>query len=184
MILAVDVHYTKTSAVVAGVLFENWDDSEASRIVVSQVKTIKEYATGEFYKRELPCITALLDEHSLTADTIVIDGYVYLDSDKKEGLGADLYAHLNESVKIIGVAKNPFRDITEQCKVLRGESKKPLYVTSIGYSLDEAEQYIKSMDGEFRFPSLLKMVDTLCCDEECTESMDIVLSKPESDEVE
>ncbi len=184
MILAVDVNYTKTSAVVAGVLFENWEDSEASRVVVSQVKTIEEYTAGEFYKRELPCIIKLLDEHSLTPDTIVVDGYVYLDSEKKEGLGAHLYAHLKESVKIIGVAKNPFRDIPDQCKVMRGESKKPLYITSVGYSKKKKKEFITSMDGEFRFPSLLKMVDTLCQDEECTESMDIVLSKPESEDAE
>ncbi len=162
MILAIDVNYTETSAVVAGVLFANWEDSEPIRVVVSKVESIEEYTPGKFYKRELPCIIQLLNEYSLNPETIVVDGYVYLDSEKKEGLGAILYEHLNQSVNVIGVAKNPFRDISDQCKVLRGDSKKPLYVTSVGYTLDEAKEFITSMAGEFRFPSLLKLVDTAC----------------------
>ncbi len=100
--------------------------------------------------------------HDLFPDTIVVDGYVYLDSDMKKGLGYHLYKSLNESVKVIGVAKNSFHNISEEFKRYRRDSIKPLYITSIGVSLDDAKKFILKMDGEFRFPKLLKLVDAVC----------------------
>jgi deoxyribonuclease V len=55
MILAVDGHYKGKKAVVAGVLFENWDDDHPCEVFTSEVSNIEKYKPGEFYKRELPC---------------------------------------------------------------------------------------------------------------------------------
>jgi deoxyribonuclease V len=55
MILAVDGHYKGKKAVVAGVLFENWDDDHPCEVFMSEVSNIEKYKPGEFYKRELPC---------------------------------------------------------------------------------------------------------------------------------
>ena len=45
-------------------------------------------------------------------------------------------------------------------EVVRGESKKPLLVTSTG-DLDEAARAIATMAGPYRVPHLLKRVDQL-----------------------
>lgn len=161
MILAIDVHYTENEAVAAGVTFDDWSDTAAKGLYISKISPVHRYIPGEFYKRELPCIDALLKEHHLEPDTIVVDGYVLLDDDKK-GLGYYLYTHLNSSTTVIGVAKNPFRNIPDHCKLYRGESTKPLYITSVGIPQKEAKEHIGSMDGEYRFPTLLKLVDSIC----------------------
>ena len=62
------------------------------------------------------------------------------------------------SVSVIGVAKTPFQDISDEHKLLRGKSKKPLYVTAID-DLITAKQNILSMHGDFRLPTLLRRVD-------------------------
>jgi hypothetical protein len=41
MILAVDGHYKGKKAVVAGVLFENWDDDHPCEVFMSEVTNIK-----------------------------------------------------------------------------------------------------------------------------------------------
>ncbi len=162
MILAIDVQYENDQAIVAGVMFSNWNDSEPQKIIISEVNEIAPYIPGQFYKRELPCIKALLDEHQIKPNIIIVDGFVFLDTNSKKGLGCHLYDLLKKSVKIIGVAKNPFKNIPEEFKLYRGNSSKPLFVTSIGYTLEDSKEYIKSMAGDFRIPKLLKLVDSVC----------------------
>jgi len=104
----------------------------------------------------------LLNEHELTPECIVIDGFVYLDGEKEAGLGKHLHDELQPKSAIIGVAKNRFKNTPESCALIRGQSSKPLYVTTIGFSLDEAKDRIASMHGEYRIPDLLKKADQLC----------------------
>ena len=78
------------------------------------------------------------------------------------GLGAYLYEALNKEIKIIGVAKSEFRDILSDTYLYRGESKKPLYITSAGVDLEVAKGFVSIMHGKYRFPTLLKEVDRLC----------------------
>ena len=63
-------------------------------------------------------------------------------------------------MQIVGVAKLPFKG---SCKLVReicgGESKRPLFVSAVGTDLDEAARLVKGMSGEFRMPSLLKILD-------------------------
>ena len=63
-------------------------------------------ATGEFYRRELPCLLAVL-QNIPKPDVIVIDGYVWLGSGHS-GLGAHLYDALNQTGAVVGVAKSRF----------------------------------------------------------------------------
>jgi len=111
----------------------------------------------------LPCILSLLNQFDLkNIEAIIVDGFVYLDDEKKYGLGGHLYEKLNKEVPVIGVAKTNFASIEKYKKALvRGESKKPLYVTSIGIELEDAFQKVESMAGEFRMPTLLKEMDRL-----------------------
>ena len=162
MILAVDVDYKNNDAYIAGVLFEKWSDEKETSKFKSTLNNIEEYESGKFYRRELPCIIKLIEEHNLKSEIIVIDGFVWLDGKVKPGLGAYLYEALEDKVAIIGVAKKSFIGISSKYKLYRGKSKKPLYVTSAGIELIEAMPNIEKMAGENRIPILLKIVDRLC----------------------
>lgn len=158
MKLALDVYYYEDRAKTVGLLFQNWDDKEPIDIVECFSDNIADYESGSFYKRELPCILGLLDTLDLSKiDTIIVDGYVYLNNNKK-GLGLYLSEHLPSNIKVIGVAKRSFID-TNAIKVIRGESNNPLYVTSIGLDPNVAAEYIKNMHGKYRLPHLLKLLD-------------------------
>lgn len=65
-----------------------------------------DYKSGEFYKRELPCILTLLDEHQLTPEVIILDGYVWLDGVSKPALGYHLQQAIDFTPALIGVARN------------------------------------------------------------------------------
>lgn len=161
MILAVDVHYTDDAALVAGVSFTSWGSESAEHEYTSVVAKVADYEAGKFYKRELPCILQLLQEHGLAPDCIVIDGYVFLDGVSRPGLGKYLYDALEGGTPVVGVAKQPFKDIPTGCEVFRGNSAQPLYVTAAGMSLKQAKQNVQDMFGRYRIPELLKKTDQL-----------------------
>ena len=161
MILAVDVHYGKNRAVAAGVAFECWTGDIVRASYISTIEQVSGYIPGQFYKRELPCILRLLTEHHLEPETILIDGYVYLDAFDRPGMGRHLYDALQHKAGIIGVAKSRFRMIPSRHEVYRGGSRKPLFVTCTGVPLSVAKAKIASMHGKFRIPTLLRTVDQL-----------------------
>lgn len=160
--LCMDVHYLDDHAISAGIVFDDLESGQTILEKTIEVKNIQPYESGQFYKRELPCLTALIDSFEEMPGLFIVDSYVYLDADKKPGMGAYLYEHYKGLVPVIGVAKNGFKDNKVSREVYRGESKKPLYVTSAGLALDEAGEMIRKMHGDFRFPTLLKKVDGLC----------------------
>ena len=157
--LAIDVDYRDDNAHIAGVLFSDWGDNV--KTFKSTMTGVEVYQSGEFYKRELPCILSLIKEHDLKPDCIFVDGYVTL-NDSKPGLGWHVYQALNEKVMVIGVAKNPRGESMENLEVYRGDSKKPLYVTSQGIDLNKAKKIVEDMEGPYRIPKLIKLADTLC----------------------
>ncbi len=169
-ILAVDVQYCNSRAIVAGVSFTHWQDATAQEIHISTLETVADYEPGQFYKRELPCILHLLQEHHLEPDIIVIDGYVFLDGDKRPGLGWYLYEALHRKVVVVGVAKKPFAGIPETFALFRGDSSKPLYVTAAGVELEVAKRWIAGMSGRHRIPTLLKMADRASRTNSCRET--------------
>ena len=162
--LAVDVYYRRGFAFTAGVTFSDFSQSSPSNIYYSRKETSASYIPGEFYTRELPCITQLLEEHNIVPNVVIIDGYVFIDRTGKKGLGAYLAAYFNDRFQeygIIGVAKSPMHQTPDEWKVYRGKSKRPLYVDSIGLSPDFARLAVSNMAGEFRIPTILKLVDQL-----------------------
>ena len=159
MILAIDVQYESDFATVGGVIFETWTTSQEFAAYRSQVSGIEEYVPGEFFRRELPCILQLLTEHALEPDAIVVDGFVYLDGVHTPGLGKHLFDTLGTRTPVVGVAKNRFATAPEEIKLYRGKSKTPLYVTSAGIPLASAKEYIASMHGRYRIPTMLKKAD-------------------------
>lgn len=162
MKLIIDVSYQNNRAKVVGGFFENWNDENLFKISEKFVENVEEYIPGQFYKRELPCILEFLNDLNLEEiELIIIDGFIYLDDENKKGLGAYLYESLNHRIPIIGVAKSKFHNNNLNVnEVLRGESRNPLYVSSIGIDLSEATDFIQNMYGEFRLPHLIKLVDT------------------------
>lgn len=163
MIVAFDTYYYDGKAKTVCLEFQEWNQSTDFKIHTEIIENVAEYIPGEFYKRELPCILSLLEKIDLKkVAAIVVDGFVYLDDEKKYGLGGHLYEKLNREIPIIGVAKTNFASIEKDKRSLfRGDSQKPLYVTAIGIELDDAFQKVQSMAGEFRMPTLLKEMDRL-----------------------
>ena len=161
MKLALDAYYTGNNAKVVGVLFENFSDEKPLKIISKIVDDVAPYESGSFYKRELPCIVSLLQALDVRdISLIVVDGFVYLDDEGGYGLGGHLYECLEHRVQIVGVAKSPFKG---SCKLVReicrGGSKRPLFVSAIGMDVGKAARLVKGMSGEFRIPSLLKILD-------------------------
>ncbi|MGC1955675.1 MAG: endonuclease V, partial [Gammaproteobacteria bacterium] len=90
------------------------------------------------------------------------DGYVYLGSKRRPGLGTHLFDAVGQRIPVIGVAKTLFRDTPEATAVFRGQSTRPLYVTAAGVPDELARQRIRGMHGGHRIPTLLQRVDRLC----------------------
>jgi len=162
MILAVDVQYSQNSAAIAGVLFKSWQDEDTQKEYVSLMDGVADYEPGKFFKRELPCILKLIEDHRLKPECIVVDGFVFLDGFSKPGLGKHLFDTLNGAVSVIGIAKKRYKDIDSQFEVYRGDSRKPLYVTAVGIETQQAKRNILAMHGNSRLPTLIKRVDQIC----------------------
>jgi len=160
MLLAIDVYYKEQSAKVVGALFY-WEDQEPINVLSCDHHGVLPYESGSFYKRELPCILTLLRQVNLDdLSAIIIDGHCFLSNDKKYGLGAYLWEAIDKKVPVIGVAKKGFYDAENVLKpVLRGESKIPLYVSTVDFDLTTAMEKVKHMHGKYRIPNILKIVD-------------------------
>lgn len=170
MLACVDVAYRDNTAVAGCVLFRAWSDACAADELLVSEGPAAPYRSGEFYLRELPPILKVLSRISVSIETVVMDGYVWLNGNRA-GLGAHLHSALGGKVHVIGVAKNPWRsEAIEQAAnhperrtiaVTRGGSKRSLYVTSTGIDVALAADMIVGMHGRFRIPTLLAAVNTL-----------------------
>lgn len=163
MIYLFDSYYTKGFVTTACIGITEWRSEDVEFEKINHSEITSEYVSGQFYRRELPRILELLKGVKLkNNDFVVIDGYVYLDDLETKGLGGYLFEKLGNSIPVIGVAKNRYKSIGENCiELLRGKSRKPLYITSAGIKVVEASEKILSMRGEFRIPKMLKAVDTM-----------------------
>jgi deoxyribonuclease V len=162
MIAAVDVCYSETGATAGGVLFTLWTSERPARELREFIEQVQSYEPGSFYKRELPCLLKLLEPVKGRVETIIVDGYVWLGPENRPGLGAHLHEALDEQTPVIGVAKSIFRGATNAEAVLRGRSRRPLYVTAAGMDPVIAAKNVQGMHGPHRIPTLLKRVDQLC----------------------
>lgn len=164
MIAILDVDYRDSGAVAAAVLADDWTDAVAAHEVVAHIPVVAEYVPGEFFRRELPCLLAVLAQCAVRPDACVIDGYVWLGPDRP-GLGARLFEALGGSTPIVGVAKSCFRSAEPVATtVLRAGSRQPLWVTAVGMDLAAAATAVRSMHGPHRVPKLLKAADRLARD--------------------
>lgn len=165
MIACVDVDYPEQGGARAACLvIPEWTAAQPAAEYLCRIDEVAAYEPGSFYKRELPCVLAVLERVREVIELIVIDGYVTLDAGGRAGMGAHLYAALDQRVPVIGVAKHPFRGYHGAIELLRGSSARPLYVTAIGIDAEAAANDIRRMHGRFRLPTVLKRVDRLCRD--------------------
>lgn len=167
MILAIDVQYKQDgTALAAGVLFQDLWHMNPYDLIQVPIPQVEPYEPGQFYKRELPCILAVIEEvnkrhDALDLNFIIVDGYVSLGSENKDGLGMHLYNALDKQIPVIGVAKKPYFETNIYSMIYRGSSNNPLYVTSVGIDPATARALITNMHGNHRIPTMLKRVDQL-----------------------
>jgi deoxyribonuclease V len=160
MIACLDVAYTGDVGRAACVPLKEWTDASPNEEHVAEVVGVADYEPGQFYRRELPCLLAVLGRLAVAPAVIVIDGYVWL-GDGVPGLGGHLHSALGGTAAVIGVAKTCFLSAPGM-PVLRGSSRRPLFVTAAGIDVAEAAHHIETMHGPYRIPTALKRVDQLC----------------------
>jgi len=162
MFAATDVQYLPTGAARAALVLAS--DAAFSSVVAEQTMLVSSvgvapYEPGEFYRRELPPLRAVLAPALPDVELLIVDGYVDLDPSGRPGLGA--HAHKEFSVPVIGVAKTRFATATHAIPVIRGQSARPLFVTSAGLPLPDAAALVHAMSGKHRLPDALRRADQL-----------------------
>ena len=160
MIAVLDVHYVEPGARCACVVAEGWAAATPAASWVVTVPTVAEYEPGSFYKRELPCLLAVLAGHPLP-ECVVVDGHAWLD-ERTPGLGAHLYEALGRAVPVVGIAKSSFRGSPAAARIVRPTSKRPLYVTAAGLDQVDVAALVERMHGPGRIPTLVTCADHLC----------------------
>ena len=160
MLACLDVDYRPELTVAACVLFRDWHHGTEASHLVDRGPPAAPYEPGHFYRRELPHLLRVLAMVQEPLEAIVVDGYVWL-GDDRPGLGAHLYEALNRTVPVIGVAKTAYHSTGPAVLVLRGQSLRPLFVTSVGMEPATAADCIRRMHGQSRIPTLLNRVDRL-----------------------
>lgn len=160
MIVIIDVDYRKNNTAKAtGVILNDFSSKEPLAVVNSYIENVEPYESGNFYKRELPCIRALFKEHKLKPLVTIIDGYCELKGHKT--LGEYVAEELTDKI-VIGIAKNKHIDDEKSEKVYRGTSKKPLYVTHSHSKESTLGDLIEEMAGKYRIPNMIKRADAEC----------------------
>lgn len=141
---------------------EDWTSAAPIAEFTHRAGQAEAYTPGEFYRRELPLLMSVLAMLPERPRVLVIDGYVWLDTDGRKGLGAHLFEALRGRTAVVGVAKSRFAGAEQWVEqVVRGDSKSPLWVTSAGVTLSEAVAGVKRMHGAHRIPTLVGRVDQL-----------------------
>ncbi len=158
-IAAFDVHYLEDGrASAAAVAFADFGDSVPAGEFHRVIARSSPYVPGAFFKRELPAILELLEQITIPLDTLMVDSYVMLGS--RPGLGQHLFETLDASIPVIGVAKSRFEGVPAHA-IIRGASRRPLFVTAAGIDAAKAAANIRRMHGPHRIPTLLQRVDRL-----------------------
>jgi deoxyribonuclease V len=159
LVAAMDVHYLRSGEARAVAVAAA--DAAFCHVVAERTAVVREvapYRPGEFFRRELPPLRAVLRGIG-GLGLLVIDGYADLDPDGRPGLGA--HAHAEFGIPVIGVAKSAFRTATHALPVLRGTSGRPLFVTAAGMPADDAADLVQRMAGRYRVPDVPRRADTL-----------------------
>lgn len=159
MIAAFDVHYMENGcASAAALLFKAFSAAGPVETYVRLIRATADYVPGAFCRRELPAILRMHACFNAAPHVLIVDGYAALGN--KPGLGGHLHEALGRRYPVIGVAKSRFGRVPT-AEVFRGQSTKPLFITSAGMDQETAAACIRRMHGAHRIPTLLKAVDRL-----------------------
>lgn len=159
-----DVHYRDDGARAACVVIDDWEAAAPAATYAADIEAVQPYQAGSFFLRELPCLLAVLRLLPSMPAILVVDGYVWLPPSRRPGLGAHLHEALQGSTPVVGIAKTAFFSgdaDTTAVPVLRGTSRKPLYVTAIGADAEYAARSVQGMAGQHRIPEMLRITDRL-----------------------
>lgn len=157
MLVCLDVAYREGMACAGLLAFTDWGEAAPRQQQVCWVSEAADYQPGAFYLRELPALLAVLQAATVVPRMVVVDGYAWLG--EHPGLGEHLFHALGGAVPVIGVAKSAFRDCG--LPLLRGTSRRPLFISASGLPAEKARDHIAAMHGAHRVPTLLKAVDAL-----------------------
>lgn len=163
MIAAFDSYYSNEVQKTVCLIFSNWIHPRIEKTLTGFHKIEDTYHAGEFYKRELPGIMQLIKHPDFVdVDTIIVDAFVWLDDEGTPGLGARLHEAIDKKIPVVGVAKTDFATVHHSKReVLRGSSRRPLYISAIGLDPDLAADHIRNLPGSYRIPDILKKLDQL-----------------------
>jgi deoxyribonuclease V len=73
MLACLDVSYRGDEALSTAVLFLSWTDVQPIRELTACVQLVALYVSSEFYKRELPCLLAVLAQVDASLETMVTE---------------------------------------------------------------------------------------------------------------
>ena len=165
MVVIIDADYREETrrGHAAGVLAESLTDEKETAVVCATVEDVGDYIPGQFYRRELKCVDAILRQlPGGSVSLIVIDGYADSGTPQK-ALGT--YVFEQYGVPVIGVAKNRYKGCAvSDTEITRGTCRKKLYVTAKGMDHEAAKDLIRRMHGPYRLPYLIKLADTCARD--------------------
>jgi deoxyribonuclease V len=156
-----DVAYADTGqAYAAGLGFDGFDAAAPRWEGGVLVPTTAPYEPGAFYRRELPCLLALIDAArgaGFSPQALLVDGYASFGIPGRTALGEHLAR--STGLPVVGVAKTAFAGASHR-EVLRGGSVQPLYVTTVEMDLERAAEAVRAMHGAHRLPEMLARVDS------------------------
>ena len=162
MLLAADVHYSDEGATAAAVAFTDWGSAAPSKSWVLRFSgQPAPYEPGKFYKRELPFLLSVVERarSEFDLDAVVVDGHVWL-ALGQPGLGKYLFESLGRTVPVVGIAKSAYYG-GAAAPICRGQSRRPLFVSSVGIEEAEAVRLVAGMHGDGRLPTIVRVVDRL-----------------------
>lgn len=171
---ALDCHYEGERVRTACLLVADVQAPTINRFLIRETQQVVDYLSGQFFRRELgpllDCLEAFV-ETSGHPEVIFVDAHVDLGA-KGPGLGRHLFEALEERSAVIGVAKNPYNidGRPVNVPVLRGQSRRPLFVSAAGIPIENAVDIISKMPGPHRIPTLLRMADQFARNSDSSEN--------------
>ena len=160
MVVTIDADYREAldKGHVAGIVSETPFDPLPLRTVTDIIGHIEAYQPGQFYRRELQCVDAVMKQlDGGQIEMILVDGYADFGTERA-ALGSYVYDKYH--LPVIGIAKNPFRGcVLKDTEVFRGDSRRPLFVTCRGIAPEDAKEIVRKMAGRYRIPDLVKLAD-------------------------
>lgn len=123
-------------------------DAALAQVLTERTEVVPKaepYRPGQFYRRELPAVRAVLCGIS-GLKLLVVDEYADIDPVGRPGLGA--HAHEEFGIPVTGVAKLALATATHAIPVLQATSKRPVFVSAAGLPRADAAELVRLIAGQ------------------------------------